>query len=460
MWKNTSINILIAGVGSRCGRFLETISSLPGLTVIGLVDPGRDPSSTELAEDLGIPVDVTAADFCKNGRPDIIINATNDDEVVEHLDRCKPPGALIINGVGARLLRVMAAHVLKNKTLMGKYMVVKREYERQTNLDDQIVGKSDEIHKVMDMIQSVAPTPTTTLLLGETGTGKDLVARSIHRTSNLKDRPFISVNCTALTSTLMESELFGYKKGAFTGAERDSIGILEEADGGTLFLDEIGDMKLELQAKMLRFLQTGEIRRVGSTRIRHVKVRVIAATNRDLEQAVEKGDFRRDLFYRFNTFTIKLPALRERAVDVPYLAYHFLTKAEMKLNKKIEGISDEALEMMSLYDWPGNVRELENVIERSVILCKDGTIQADDLPYEIRKLKPAGKLGLGPGKFADGNGFKSDKERVVANFEKKELLHYIKMANGNISEASRISGIPRRTFYRKMKKHGLDERGR
>ncbi len=205
---------------------------------------------------------------------------------------------------------------------------MKREMDAYLDRGEGMIGRSRQTEEVRELIERVAATPTTVLLLGETGTGKDLAARSIHAASHLRDKPFITVNCTALTATLIESELFGYRKGAFTGAEGDRKGLLEEADGGALFLDEIGDMHLELQAKMLRFLQTGEVRRVGSVQARNVDVRVIAATNRDLERAVAAGDFRRDLYYRFNTFTIRLAPLRERVQDIPYLAFHFLTKAE------------------------------------------------------------------------------------------------------------------------------------
>jgi transcriptional regulator with GAF, ATPase, and Fis domain len=238
-------------------------------------------------------------------------------------------------------------------------MAAGRDPALRAGAGGRMVGKSPGIRAVAELIERVAPTPTTVLLLGETGVGKDLAARSIHQTSPLRHKPFVPVNCTAFTANLMESELFGYRKGAFTGAECDRPGLLEEADGGTLFLDEIGDMSRELQAKLLRFLQTGEVRRVGDTVTRTVRVRVIAATNRDLDGAVESDAFRRDLFYRFNAFTITLPPLRERAEDLPYLAYHFVTKAEAKLNKKIAGIDEDALGLMQAYRWPGNVRELE-----------------------------------------------------------------------------------------------------
>jgi len=246
----------------------------------------------------------------------------------------------------------------------------------------------------------------------------------------------------------------------YKGSGRDKRkGLLEEADGGSLFLDEIGDMPLELQSKLLRFLQTGEVRRVGSTQNKVVSVRVIAATNRDMEQATAENSFRRDLYYRFNTFTIRLNPLRERCMDIPYLAYHFLTKAEAKLNKKMQGISDDAMACLTRYHWPGNVRELSNVMERAVILSQGEIIEPVDLPQQVYAPgSPLPQMHSTPcptGDVACENGFASSKDRIMANFERKELLHYLKNAQGNVSEACRLSGIPRRTFYRKMRKYGL-----
>lgn len=461
--KQQVIKVAVVGAGKKCGPFLETLSSIPGIEVVALIDFHSDPTSLAAAKEAGAPMTNTAMDL-ERYQPDLILLTTDKSEITTMLEEQAPEGVPIINGAATRLLRIVSAYYRKNSRYVDKYYAAQREVDKLAERDGMIIGKSAPIVEAMDLIEQVAPMPTSVLLLGETGCGKDLFARCIHRSSALRHKPLISVNCTALTPSLMESELFGYKKGAFTGAERDHAGMLEEADGGTLFLDEIGDMQLELQAKLLRFLQTGEIRRVGSSRVRHVKVRIIAATNCDLETAVGKGDFRSDLFYRLNTFTITLPPLRERSMDVPYLAYHFITKAEAKLNKKINGVSDDALSMLSGYAWPGNVRELENIIERAVILCRNGQITPGELPAQMHRAAPetpgmAHTTGQAkesaaahPAPEAD---FHLSKARVMENFEKKELQNYIKKAEGNISEASRISGIPRRTFYRKMKKYGL-----
>src|SRR5438034_580721 len=257
----------------------------------------------------------------------------------------------------------------------------------------------------------VATAPTTVLIRGESGTGKELVARAIHRYSNVRERPLVTVNCTALAPTLLESELFGHKRGAFTGAVADKPGLFERADGGTIFLDEVGDMPLEMQAKLLRVLQTGEIKPVGDVVTRKVRVRVIAATNRDLEKALAVSEFREDLFYRFNTFTITLPALRERAEDIPVLAHHFLRKAEAKVNKKVDRFSPEALDLMKRYPWPGNLRELENSIERAVVLASGRQVEADHLPFHRQE-------ELSSITVTAEESFHQGKARVVGLFER------------------------------------------
>ncbi|CCO25220.1 sigma-54 interaction domain-containing protein [Maridesulfovibrio hydrothermalis] len=456
MWKDTKIQVLVAGSGKTCAPFIKAVKGVHGVEIACLLDMQADPSSIKLAKDIGVPLVNELSSYGDAYKLDIIVNASRNGEVIEHIRQHKHDRVIVLEKAAARLIRLLTVSLRKEARFRDRYHAAKREIEQRGG-DTQIIGKSVLMCEIMDLVDRVAATPTTVLLLGETGVGKDLIARAIHQASHLRNRPYISINCTALTSTLMESELFGYKKGAFTGAESDRKGLLEEADGGTLFLDEIGDMLPELQAKLLRFLQTGEVRRVGSTEIMTVNVRVIAATNRDLEYAMNNETFRRDLFYRFNTFTIDIPALRERKVDIPYLAYHFVTKAEAKLNKKLRGISDEALECMGRYDWPGNVRELENVIERAAILCSDGLICPDDLALRIDDSRSFGCpiSPAVPDEPEKADLFQSKKDQVMENFEKKELVRFLEKADGNVSEASRISGIPRRTFYRKMKKYGM-----
>jgi DNA-binding NtrC family response regulator len=285
------------------------------------------------------------------------------------------------------------------------------------------------------------------LIRGESGTGKELVARAIHRSSRLRDKPLVTVNCTALTPTLMESELFGHKRGAFTGAVADKAGLFEKADGGTIFLDEVGDMPVQMQGKLLRVLQAGESKPVGDVVTRRVRVRVIAATNRDLEKALVAGEFRQDLFYRFNTFTIALPALRERAEDIPVLAYHFLRKAEAKVNKKVDRIAPEAIEAMKRYSWPGNLRELENSIERAVVLAAGHQVEISHLPFSQEE--------SGAMRILVEEGFLRGKERVVSLFEREALARFLAECRGNISAAAKRAGITRRNFHRLLSKHSI-----
>lgn len=241
-----------------------------------------------------------------------------------------------------------------------------------------IVGESDSLRRVFQKVEQVAPTNSTVLILGETGTGKELIADAIHRRSSRQHRPLVKVNCAALPSTLIESEFFGHEKGAFTGALARKIGRFELADGGTIFLDEIGDLALELQAKLLRVLQEGEFERIGSTSTRKVDVRVIAATNRNLESELAVGSFRCDLYYRLNVFPIELPPLRERCADIPLLVWYFIAKSQRKLGKSITEVPRKIIEALTAYPWPGNVRELENVIERAVILSPGSTLRVDE----------------------------------------------------------------------------------
>ena len=253
--------------------------------------------------------------------------------------------------------------------LMQKYELVQRELDRQAG-DDMMIGNDTGIMDVMKLIHQVGPTPTTVLIRGETGTGKELTARAIHRLSQRNDKPLMTVNCTTLTDSLLESELFGHKKGSFTGAVAEKKGLFEAANGGTIFLDEIGDITPKLQGELLRVLDTGEVRPVGGLNARKVDVRLIAATNKDLEQGVREGWFREDLYYRLNVFCIELPPLRDRVESVPALAQHFIDKARKKLNKNIAGIEERAVKAMQHYPWPGNIREMQNIIERSAVLVK------------------------------------------------------------------------------------------
>jgi transcriptional regulator with PAS, ATPase and Fis domain len=335
----------------------------------------------------------------------------------------------------------------RSEELEDRYTLMLRELQAQAE-GEFIIGQNPKMKELAEQIVRVAPTPTTVLIRGESGTGKELVARAIHRYSHLRDKPLITVNCTALTPTLMESELFGHKRGAFTGALSDKVGLFEKADGGTIFLDEVGDMPLEMQGKLLRVLQAGESKPVGDVVTRRVRVRVIAATNRDLEKALVTGEFRQDLFYRFNAFTITLPPLRDRAEDIPVLAHHFLRKAEAKVNKKVEGFSPEALDLLKRYPWPGNLRELENSIERAVVLSSSRRIEVSHLPFHLKESGAAIDV-------TTAESFSKGKARVVELFEREAVARFLGEAKGNISVAAQRAGITRRNFHRLMSKYQM-----
>jgi DNA-binding NtrC family response regulator/iron only hydrogenase large subunit-like protein len=338
--------------------------------------------------------------------------------------------------------------------LMQKFELMRREFDRQAG-DDLIVGEDAGIQEVLKLISQVGPTPTTVLIRGETGTGKELTARAIHRLSQRNDKPLVTVNCTTITDSLLESELFGHKKGSFTGAVSDKKGLFEAADGGTIFLDEIGDITPKLQAELLRLLDLGEVRPVGGTTIQKVNVRLIAATNKNLEQGVREGWFREDLYYRLNVFTILLPPLRNRTGSIPALAQHFLEKARKKLNKNIAGIEERAVKAMQHYPWPGNIREMQNIIERSSVLAQDGVIRLENLPTVFTDTYECCTDGEVNRRRAS---FKAERELHVSRTEKNLVRRYLDETGGNVAKAARLANIPRRTFYRLLEKHGIEVR--
>jgi two-component system response regulator PilR (NtrC family) len=306
------------------------------------------------------------------------------------------------------------------------------------------------------LIRRVSQTPTNVLITGESGTGKEMVAKAIHFNGPLKDRPFVTVNCGAIPESLMESEMFGHKKGSFTGAVADKAGLFEVADGGTLFLDEVGELPLSIQVKLLRAIQERVIRRVGGTEDSKVEVRIIAATNRDLEDMVKKGTFRQDLFYRLNVIGIRSPALRERPEDIPALANHFLKKYNERLGKSIGGISAEAMDMLKKYDYPGNVRELENIIERTVALEGGATILPESLPPFVntpsgRKLASTHEIQI----TEDG----LDLDKVMGQMEKELLIKAIHAAGGVKKKAAKLLNITFRSMRYRVEKYGLGSLG-
>jgi DNA-binding NtrC family response regulator len=308
----------------------------------------------------------------------------------------------------------------------------------------EIVGKSPPMLDVYKMVARVAPTQSTILVIGESGTGKELVARAIHNHSPRAGGPFVAVNCTALVEGLLESELFGHTKGAFTGAVASKRGLFEEAQGGTLFLDEIGDVGPKMQAQLLRVLQEGEIRRVGGGEPVKVDVRVVAATNRELEEEVKAGRFREDLYFRINVVTIRLPPLRERPSDIPLLVNHFLAKYAARERRTDAGVAAQAMAVLERYAWPGNVRELENVIERALALSKDGVILPSDLPPEVSGVHAPGPAGT----------TLYDDRPTLAELERRYIELILRETGGNKKRAAEILGIDRRTLYRTLEREG------
>jgi transcriptional regulator with PAS, ATPase and Fis domain/iron only hydrogenase large subunit-like protein len=338
--------------------------------------------------------------------------------------------------------------------LIQKYELAQRELDREYG-DEFFVGSDRKTLEVLDLIKQVGPTPTTVLIRGESGTGKELTARAIHRYSKRNDKPLVTVNCTTITDSLLESELFGHKKGAFTGAIADKKGLFEAADGGTIFLDEIGDITPKLQAELLRVLDAGDVRPVGGTDARKVDIRLIAATNKNLEIGVKEGWFREDLYYRLNVFTITMPPLRNRVESIPLLAHHFMGKASAKLNKKIVGIEERAVNAMVQYPWAGNIREMQNIIERAAVLTHDNIIRLENLPLTFAE----NYADLSVGKPTTQTSFQAERERHVVRIEKDLLQRYLVEAAGNVSNAAQLANIPRRTFYRLLDKYGLKGRG-
>ena len=331
--------------------------------------------------------------------------------------------------------------------------------EKEGGAGDGMVGTSPAMREVTRMVDAVAYSAATVLVQGESGTGKELVARALHAKSPRRSQPFVALNCGALTETLLESELFGHVKGAFTGAQRDQKGLFDAADGGTIFLDEIGDVPPATQVRLLRVLQEGELKRVGAAESVKVDVRIIAATHRDLPKLVKAGRFREDLFYRLNVIAIPLPALRERMDDVPLLAHHFLRRYADRLGKKVKTVSPEAIELLCGYRWPGNVRELENAIERAVVLCRGDTVGAADLPPTIsgrtapliRELPPGGEDAAWR-----SLSYAAAKEQALRRFEKGYVEAVMRACDNNISAAARKAGMDRSNFKRVLRKYRAD----
>ncbi len=351
----------------------------------------------------------------KNGAFDYLVKGNDNDKIIPLLSR-----------------------VSEKIALLRRVNRLEQQLGNQFGFE-KIIGDSPVLHKAVQLARKVAPTEAAVLLTGETGTGKEVFAQAIHQNSTHKNQPFIALNCSAFSKDLLESELFGHKAGSFTGATKDKKGLVEEAKGGTLFLDEIGEMPMELQPKLLRLLENGTYLRVGDTKEQKADVRVIAATNRDLNNEIAEGRFRSDLYYRIAVFVIELPSLRSRAKDIPILAQHFLDVYARKTNKNIRSISGEAMDALKQNEWKGNVRELKNVMERAVIMEDTDTLLTDSLPYDILHLP-------------DGQDASRFHLATMEQFHIRKMLQY---TNGNKTEAARLMDIGLATLYRKIEEYGI-----
>lgn len=345
------------------------------------------------------------------------------------------------------VVKLSLARALEHTGLKAENVALKSKLSADYELEN-IIGKSKPMKELVEMMAMIAPSEATVLITGESGTGKELIAKSLHHNSGRKERSMVVVNCAALTETLLESELFGHEKGAFTGADKRREGRFMIADKGTIFLDEVSETSQAMQAKLLRVIQEREIQRVGGEETLNVDVRILAATNRNLEEEVRKGEFREDLFYRLNVIALRVPPLRERRDDVPLLAHYFLEKYAKKNHKQVKGLSPLAMDMLLKYSWPGNVRELENTIERAVILLPDEHITEKELPSNITEVYAEKSNWVAtPTPFAAN--------RPLEEIEKEAILATLEDSGGNKSETARRLGINRKTLHKKLKEYGV-----
>jgi Nif-specific regulatory protein len=396
---------------------------------------------------------------------DVLMEAINQGAIYRYIT--KPWDAKEVRGL---LMQAMERfHLLRENRRLTTQLQQYTGYlnnELHSKFDfGQIIGSSAALAEVMESIEQVAPTASTVLLRGETGTGKELVAHAIHINSPREDKPFVRVNCASLAQGVLESELFGHEKGAFTGAINQRAGRFELADGGTLFLDEVGDLPMDVQIKLLRTLQEREFERVGGSETIRVDVRVVSATNRNLEEMIESGTFREDLYYRLNVFPVLLPPLKERHGDLPLLVNHFISKFAAGANKQVDGYTEDAMTKMQGYSWPGNVRELENIIERAMILVKGTKIEARNLAFSRLGNSATGSVStLSTGDSDSGpvaapadlsDGARPLGERLQDR-EKQEIIAAVEKSNSNIAGAARLLGINRSTLYYRMRKLGLE----
>jgi len=353
-------------------------------------------------------------------------------------------------------LRAVVAQAVQAGRALIQNRDLAQQAPRPPKTVHQLVGGSSKMKKVVEMIAKVAPTESTVLIYGESGTGKELVARAVHANSRRADRVFFAVDCGTLSGNLLESELFGHAKGAFTGAHKDKEGIFQRADGGTVFLDEIGNIDLEVQGKLLRFLESREFLPVGRTTVRKVDVRLILATNQNLEEMVQAGRFRHDFYYRIFVYPVFLPPLRERPEDILPIAYHFITHFARQMNKPIRGLSEEALRHLTQHQWPGNVRQLRNTVERAVIQCDGETLGLKDLLFGDPGGDLTALLAHVPETNAELVALKKEiRQKAVHQIEKHFILQALSQCDGNVTQAARKVGLKRTNFQTLMRKYDI-----
>jgi len=465
------VRVLVVDDEPTLLRALEALLKKKGYDVVGLDSP-IVATQKLAAEDFDVALldikmpqlsGLELLNAVKHRRPEIEVIMMTGHATVETALQAVKSGAydyLTKPFDDIELVARAVAKAAERKALWDRNKQLENQLRERDGLPpDGLVGASPPIREVQRMIDAVAYSAATVLVTGESGTGKELVARALHTRSPRKNQPFVALNCGALTETLLESELFGHVKGAFTGAQRDQKGLFDAADGGTIFLDEIGDIPLSTQVRLLRVLQEGEIKRVGAADSVKVDVRVIAATHRDLPKLVKAGRFREDLFYRLNVINVPLPSLRERAEDIPLLAHHFLRRYTDRLAKRVKTLTPEAVELLCGYRWPGNVRELENAIERAVVLCRGDSISPVDLPPAVTG-RTAPLVREAPASGDEQQwltlSYAAAKEQALRRFEKSYVEALMRACDNNISAAARKAGMDRSNFKRVLRKYRTD----
>lgn len=413
------------------------------------LDALKTESFDVLLTDMNLP-DMNGIELCERvatNRPDIPVIVITAFGSMETAIAAIRAGAydFVTKPIDTEFLVLSLDRAVNHRGLQEKVKILD-EALKKSHQFDELIGQSPPMRKLIDRLQRVADTETSILITGETGTGKELVAQVLHRRSRRQKGPFVAVNCAALPDALLESELFGYKSGAFTDAKTEHKGLFFQANGGTLFFDEIGDFPLTLQPKLLRSLEERRVRPIGGTSEIAFDARIIAATNRDIETAVEENRFREDLYYRINVIQIDLPPLRERGTDILLLAQHFVEQFAIRSDKQIAGISNSASEKLLNYTWPGNIRELRNIIERAVVLTRYEKISVDDLPEKIRNYKTS--------QFLVGSDNPSELV-PIQEVEHRYILHVLKTVGGNKTLAARVLGLDRKTLYRKLQHYKI-----